>query len=328
MAQKASDANVIFRPHFKTHQSHEIGRWFRDEGVSKITCSSLSMAEYFAEDGWNDITVAFPVNVLEIDTINRLASTTQLNLVFESIESVELLSAKLAASVSALIKLDIGTHRTGIDPKDHQKIEAVIEAISSSKNLIFLGFLSHAGHSYACRGKDEIMEVHKDCMQTLSELKGRFPKTFISYGDTPTCSVADSFEPCDEIRPGNFCFYDLMQLQIDACSEHEISAALACPIVAKHPERNEVVIYGGGVHFSKDRMEESGKTIFGKVVEDQGEKWKSIIPNVILARVSQEHGIIQAPNDWIDQIKIGDIVKVLPVHSCMTMDLLRSFQKV
>ncbi len=66
MARKAADNNVVFRPHFKTHQSVEIGGWFREEGIEKITVSSLRMAKYFAGDGWKDILVAFPVNILEI----------------------------------------------------------------------------------------------------------------------------------------------------------------------------------------------------------------------------------------------------------------------
>ena len=42
MAAKAKAANVVFRPHFKTHQSREIGEWFRASGVDKITVSSLT----------------------------------------------------------------------------------------------------------------------------------------------------------------------------------------------------------------------------------------------------------------------------------------------
>mgnify|MGYP003830392725 CR=1 FL=1 len=36
MAIKANQLNVSFRPHFKTHQSIEVGRWFRDYGIQKI----------------------------------------------------------------------------------------------------------------------------------------------------------------------------------------------------------------------------------------------------------------------------------------------------
>ncbi|RLD73544.1 MAG: alanine racemase, partial [Bacteroidetes bacterium] len=61
MAEKARKHHLSFRPHFKTHQSAEIGNWFKDAGVDKITVSSVSMAEYFAKHGWKDITIAFPL---------------------------------------------------------------------------------------------------------------------------------------------------------------------------------------------------------------------------------------------------------------------------
>ena len=37
MKNKSDKSGVIFRPHFKTHQSVEIGKWFRQLGVTKIT---------------------------------------------------------------------------------------------------------------------------------------------------------------------------------------------------------------------------------------------------------------------------------------------------
>ncbi|MCK5222536.1 MAG: alanine racemase, partial [Candidatus Aminicenantes bacterium] len=48
MLKKAAESEASFRPHFKTHNSREIGRWFREEGVDKITVSSVKMAGYFA----------------------------------------------------------------------------------------------------------------------------------------------------------------------------------------------------------------------------------------------------------------------------------------
>ena len=69
MGKKASTQNIRFRPHFKTHQSAQIGEWFRDAGVTQITVSSAAMAEYFIENGWKDILIAFPVNIREIGKI-------------------------------------------------------------------------------------------------------------------------------------------------------------------------------------------------------------------------------------------------------------------
>lgn len=36
IAEKARRHSLIFRPHFKTHQLHEIGNWFREEGFLKL----------------------------------------------------------------------------------------------------------------------------------------------------------------------------------------------------------------------------------------------------------------------------------------------------
>ena len=41
MVDKANQNNIVLRPHFKTHQSLEIGRWFKDIGINKITASSI-----------------------------------------------------------------------------------------------------------------------------------------------------------------------------------------------------------------------------------------------------------------------------------------------
>src|SRR6056297_1900749 len=73
MQEKARKHQKGFRPHFKTHQSKAVGKLFADAGIKKITVSSVLMAEYFAFAGWQDITIAFPVNVREVKAINSLA---------------------------------------------------------------------------------------------------------------------------------------------------------------------------------------------------------------------------------------------------------------
>lgn len=329
MATKAEKHNLIFRPHFKTHHSHRVAQWYKEAGVTKITCSSFGMASYFVEHGWKDITVAFPVNVLEIEILNHLAARATINIVLESNEAVDFLADRLVYPTHAFIKIDVGTQRTGISSQDLDLIKKLVERMNQMEKVEFSGFLAHAGHSYNCRGQKEILNVHADCMEQLVRLKNLFPDALISYGDTPTCSVADSFDPVDELRPGNFCFHDLMQYQIGSCSENEIAVAVACPVVAKHPERDELVIYGGGIHFSKDSITEDGEKIFGRVVPRVENGWGSIISDIRLDRLSQEHGIIKAPKEWIEQQKIGDLIYILPIHSCMTMNALQnSFNKV
>ena len=99
MTEKAKQHNLLFRPHFKTHQSRTIGNWFKQAGVDKITVSSLQMANYFADD-WNDITIAFPTNIRQIGLINSLAKKVTLNLTIENIESIDFLINNLESPVN------------------------------------------------------------------------------------------------------------------------------------------------------------------------------------------------------------------------------------
>ena len=330
MLEKTKRNKVQFRPHFKTHQSREIGRWFRELGVDKITVSSLSMAEYFACDKWNDIIVAFPVNVLEIETINRLARQITLNLLVESAESVKLLNSGLQKDTNVFIKIDIGNHRTGIAFDDPAQIDAVLTAIDTSNHVRFAGFLSHAGHSYDAKSFEEISTIHYESIARLTKLKqhylARYPNLVLSTGDTPTCSVMEDFSGIDEIRPGNFVFYDLMQSKLGSCSTNEIAVAMACPVVAIHKERNELIIYGGAVHFSKERIEDNIRgTIFGETVENKEEGWGEPVEGMHVSKLSQEHGTVRVPPHLIDQYKIGDIIKILPVHSCLTSQAMKGY---
>ncbi|MFN8241059.1 MAG: alanine racemase [Bacteroidales bacterium] len=330
MAEKARQNSLSLRPHFKTHQSREIGKWFREEGTRSITVSSLSMAEYFASDGWDDILVAFPVNILEIDTINKLAGSVRLSLLVESPDIVDYLSANLTSSVSLYVKADTGYGRTGISWNDSSAFGNIFEKIKDSKKLSLKGILTHAGNSYSARGKAEINSVHNDSRSKLLRLhdmfSGKYPDMIVSAGDTPSCSVADDFTGIDEIRPGNYVFYDYMQYVIGSCRSADIAVAMACPVVAAHPDRNEVVIYGGAIHFSRDSVTEKGNiTSYGAVAESDDCRWGPVIEGAYLKKMSQEHGIVHVPDSLSRKYKPGDLVHILPVHSCLTAEQMKSY---
>ena len=330
MVAKASRNKVQFRPHFKTHQSIEIGEWFREAGVTAITVSSIKMATFFAEDGWKDITVAIPANSLEKNRINRLAKNINLNLITADIEGTKLLDSILEYPISFWIKIDVGYHRTGVLYHDATMIRSILDVADKSKYLKFCGFLTHAGHSYNCKNKNEIIYVHNESTRILHDLKTRFiseyPEIKISAGDTPTCSMAEDFTMVDEIRPGNFVFYDIMQVQITACTYQEIAVALACPVVAKHGDRNEIIIIGGGIHFSKDFIltNDENKN-FGDLVLVNDNGWSDPVNGCFLSKLSQEHGTLKVTDEIFNKLNVGDIIGILPVHSCMTANLMGGY---
>ena len=345
MAKKVKKHSIRFRPHFKTHQAAQVGVWFREFGVNAITVSSLDMAWYFAQYGWKDITVAFPVNILEIEKINALAGDIHLHLLVESPEVVQFLGKRLLPGmfVNIWIKIDTGSRRTGIEWHHFEKTIELAKLITQSKNLILQGILTHAGQTYHARSKGEVRSVYTDTVTSMNVVRGQlgaegFTNLEISVGDTPGCSVVKSLGEVDEIRPGNFVFYDVMQLTLGACKEEDIAVAVACPVVAKHEERHELVLYGGAVHLSKESISISsvgspeiamygyiaGPVLNqGKGLEQNG--WGHIIEHTYVSKLSQEHGIVKTDQDFFNQVNIGDVLLVLPVHSCLTANLLRKY---
>ena len=329
MLLKAEQSGINFRPHFKTHQSLQIASWFREKGVKTITVSSIEMARYFAKYGWNDITIAFPVNILEIDEINKLANQAELNLLVESEDVAWFLDERLNKPVAIWIKIDTGYGRTGLEWDRTEQILTLCQTIGKSKKLKLAGLLTHSGHSYQAKGKDALVEIYRDTVKKINLLKSQLSnqginQIKISIGDTPTCSVVDDFSEVDEIRPGNFVFYDIMQLNIGSCREQDIAAAVVCPVVAKHSSRNELILYGGAVHLSKDFITDiHDQKVYGYVCEMQENSWGTINGENYVDSLSQEHGIVKASSDFFHRIQIGDLVAVLPAHSCLATNLMK-----
>jgi D-serine deaminase-like pyridoxal phosphate-dependent protein len=159
-----------------------------------------------------------------------------------------------------------------------------------------------------------------------AKLRSRYPDLVISVGDTPTCSAAADFSGIQEIRPGNFVFYDIMQRRIGSCTDENIAVALACPVVAVYPERQEIVVHGGGVHLSKDFLRaEDGSPVYGRVVKMSESGWSLPSTSMIVKSLSQEHGILRAGPEDCAALRAGDVVGVLPVHSCMTADVMTEY---
>jgi D-serine deaminase-like pyridoxal phosphate-dependent protein len=288
------------------------------------------MARYFADNGWNDIFIAFPVNILEMEQINKLAGSIKLYLAVESEEAVELLSKNLEYNAGVYIKIDTGYHRTGIPADDVSGVEKVLQKIEKVPNLDITGFFTHAGHAYDVASVNEILKIHNDSLGKLVNLKNRFSKKYpgiiVSIGDTPSSSLATDFTGADELRPGNFIFYDVMQYFLGACKPGDIAVATACPVVAKHKERNEIVIYGGAVHHSLDSVTDTkGRKVFGLVVKMTENGWGKPLNDTFVSSLSQEHGIIKAPDEVFNSIEVGDIVGILPIHSCLTANLAKEY---
>ncbi|MEA4909135.1 MAG: alanine racemase [Anaerolineaceae bacterium] len=330
MVAKLRALGVRFRPHFKTHQSISIGEWFRQAGVEHITVSSLDMARYFAGAGWQDISLAFPANLRQAGALGELARQVRLHLLVESPETVHFLGQRLEAPVELWIKIDVGNHRTGVGVDDPAAVAAVCRAAASFPHLHLRGLLTHAGQTYRAHSPEEICRVYQASVEALNRLRRQLATDGIgpleiSVGDTPACSACADLGAVDEARPGNFIFYDAQQLQTGACTAADIAVALACPVVARHPERGEVVVYGGAIHLSKDYWVEDGEKKYGLVALPAGKRWGELLPGAYVSGLSQEHGILRLPAEALARVAVGDLLCLLPAHSGLSVQVMGSY---
>lgn len=330
MAEKAARNGVRFRPHFKTHQSAEIGSWFHPYGVTAITVSSVDMAEYFARQGWKDITIAFPVNLRQIDRLNMLARQVHLGLLVESSQSASFLADRLQAPADIWIKIDIGSGRTGIPFNMPERIFPILDCLKPSPWLFLRGLLTHAGHTYGAGTREDVSRIYKETRQRLAMVRAFVQPAAekpleLSVGDTPGCTLVEDLKGVDEIRPGNFIFYDAEQYLWNTCQANQIAVGVACPVVAVHPDRETIITYGGAVHLNKDFTSYQGQRAYGLVALPTESGWSEPLQGAYVSSLSQEHGLIHMSQPWLSQIKVGDLLVVLPAHSCLVVSALKRY---
>jgi D-serine deaminase-like pyridoxal phosphate-dependent protein len=324
MSDVARRNNVRLRPHVKTNKCVEVARIQTKGHDGAITVSTLAEAGAFAENGFNDITYAVPIEQGKFArAIGLRQAGVKLNLLTDDEDTVRQLdsaAAKADVAFDVFLKVDVGTHRVGVTP-DSLAAMNIPQQISTSGNLKFAGILTHAGHSYDVKTKEEVIKVARHERDAMLELAGRLRRNGIevptvSIGSTPTMTHIDHLEGIDEIRPGNYIFFDNYQATLGSCAFEDTALTVLAAVIHRDLSRNKLVIDAGAVALSKDRgpVHLDPSCGYGRVLDLDGNK-----TGLRVTGMSQEHGEIVADDDAvISKFKVGDRVRILANHSCLT----------
>jgi len=322
VSEIATRNRVRLRPHIKTHKCIEVARIQTAGYGGAITVSTLAEARAFSKHGFSDITYAVPIEQGKFDeAIDILRSGVKLNLLTDDAGTVRLLdeaAGKAGVKFDVFLKIDCGTHRVGVEPHTAEAIE-IPRLLSDAANLHFAGILTHAGHSYNAHSKEEIFEVaqhERDSMVELAErLRGQSIEVpTVSIGSTPTISCVDHLEGIDEIRPGNYIFYDAFQSTLGSCGLEDTALTVLAAVVHRDRTRRRIVVDAGAVALSKDRgpVGLDPACGYGHVLDIEGNE-----TGMRVTSLSQEHGEIEA-GEWFERFKVGDRLRILANHSCLT----------
>jgi len=331
MRDRASALGVRLRPHVKTHKTVEIARMQTAGGPEAITVSTLAEARFFARAGFGDITYAVPI------TPNKLPEAAALTRELDAFhvlvdhpvaaDAVEACARAEGIVFSVFLKVDAGNRRAGVDPASEGAAD-LARRLHESGTVAFQGILVHGGQSYACRGRDAIVaaaeEERSGAVGFAKRLRATgVPCPCVSIGSTPTAVHAASATGADEIRPGNYVFFDATQAAIGTCTLDDCAAYVTAGVAGVYPDRNCLIIDAGALALSKDPgavfvrqddgFTDTGGTTFGAVVG---------YPQLAITSLSQEHGVIESGTPIpCEDFPIGRVVRIIPNHSCLTAAL-------
>lgn len=324
MMDKANANNLAFRPHVKTHQSSKIAQLMLDMGINKIAVSSVDMCLQFISYGFQDICIAIPFNLRETNRINAIPDTVKLTLCVESTDVVHYLQNHLTRQVNLYIKTDTGYHRTGIWHQDIERFQEIVNEIKSSELLNLSGLMVHNGQTYHSSSKQEIEAIHQNSVDALNYLRDQLDTNLvISLGDTPALSTISNLNGFEEMRPGNFAYYDYMQYALGACKLKDIAVSVLAPVIAKSPDRNEIVLHLGAVHLSKESIVFQNNNSYGVAISRIHKNKRTLLKqHVNIQKLSQEHAVIPLDRDSFNTVQHGDLIEVIPIHSCLTANLM------
>lgn len=315
---------VRLRPHIKTHKCVEVARIQTAGHNGAITASTLAEVRAFAANGFSDITYAVPIEPGKFSEVAEIINSgLTLNVVTDDQETMKLLdqaAANAGVTINVFLKIDCGYHRCGVEP-DSSEVVSIPSRIWDSNNLSFAGILTHAGHSYHGRSSDEIRKIASHERDVMAQIADRLRNDGIdvptvSIGSTPTITHVDHLKGIDEIRPGNYIFFDAFQATLGSCGFDDCALSVLTAVTHVSRAHNKIIVDAGAIALSKDRgaVEFDSNCGYGRVLDIEGSEL-----GLRLTSLSQEHGEIAVDDDSIfDRINVGTRLRVLANHSCLT----------
>ena len=319
MAALARAHAVALRPHVKTHKSTGIARMQIDAGAVGLTAAKLDEAQVFANAGFSDLFIAYElVTAAKLERAIALAGRVQLAFGVDSRAGIDLAVAAAAGAgtrLSVRIEVDSGLHRCGVSPED---AVALADQIGAHPELELDGVFTHAGHAYAAQSAAELERIGQeeaDPVLRAAELVGFVGS--ISVGNTPTAARSIAVPGVTEARPGNYVFYDGMQVALGAAGPDDCALTVAATIISR-PAGDRAVVDAGAKTLGLDRGAHGSSSLphYGSLVEADG----------ALVRLSEEHGVVELPGS--SRLGVGDPVRILPNHACAVANLADGYAVV
>lgn len=320
--QTLADENYSWlRPHIKTHKSVDIAQRQITLGAPGITTAKLSEAEIMFESGINDIFIANQItHPLKINRLKMLHAQCRVIIGIDNEKQIALLRPAFEKTIRPLevrIEIDSGFHRCGV--REKKALLDLARKILVEPWLSLEGIFTHAGQIYSATSEESVAKIGKAEGEAAAEAHAYLHKKGIeiqtvSVGSTPSVKYAVRNDTVNEIRPGNYVFYDGIQLALGSTRAESCSLFVLATVISQ-PKKNNIIVDTGSKALGLDRGAHSAQLIsgYGTPVNIEAK----------IERLSEEHGILKLKK--AEPVELGSPVIILPNHACAVANLFEKY---
>lgn len=313
MAAYATLHGLQLRPHVKTHKSPRIAAEQLRLGAVGLTCATLREAEVMAEV-CDDLLVAYPpVGAARLERLARLPRDVRVTVAADDVQALDALNvaARLGQRhFDVLVEADLGMHRVGVSSPE--RAVAIAQHIERASALNFSGMLFYPGHirDVVSEQGAALTRLGADIATYVQALNAAgLPPRIISGGSTPAAWRMHEVLGVNEVRPGTYVYNDRTTAMIGACDWDDCALTVLATVVSI-AVKGQAVIDAGTKALGREPLRAEGDG-YGALLDH---------PDVVVSRMSEEHGILDlSKTSW--RPRLGDQVRIVPNHVCIVVHL-------
>jgi len=153
-------------------------------------------------------------------------------------------------------------------------------------------------------------------IKALETAKGLLQKKgyrvdIVATGSTPTAKFAAKSNAITVLRPGNYVFYDNIQLAMGVTSEEHCALTVLATVIS-HPAPDKLIVDAGSKCLGLDKGAHGISIIKGfGIVKDH--------PELVIIDLSEEVGKIKIEGKT--NLKVGDKIQIIPNHACSSANM-------
>jgi D-serine deaminase-like pyridoxal phosphate-dependent protein len=267
------------------------------------------------EHGYDDLLIAYQlISQSKMQQLAQLLPDSNIVIGCDSLQGaneLQSLAEQLGQQIKVSLEVDSGLHRCGTAP-GAATLSLANSIRSTCPDIIIVGLFTHAGQAYAAKNLDEIRKIAiveaSSVVDTAELLRSHgYAISEVSVGSTPTARYAHQVPGVTEIRPGNYVFYDAIQVGLGVARAEQCALTVQTTVISR-PTDDRAVVDAGSKVLGLDKGAHGIELVkgFGIVVG-----W----PHLVLERLSEEHGIITRQGDGA-MPSIGEQLQIIPNHAC------------